>query len=128
MSGGPDARSLTHFLGSITRDDHAWESSDRSWQPLEYTRRAESYRSTTQGPLSARGRLAAGPAPEGTSLLLGRRFEQAQRSGHLADGPVRVVGPEDAAVLRLGVAISDPVAEGLTEGGAVSQAATTRGG
>src|SRR6516162_2175875 len=57
----------------------------------------------------------------GTSLLLGRRFEQTERSGHRADGPVRVVGPENAAVLRLGVVISDPVAEGLTEGGAVSQ-------
>src|SRR5262249_7850620 len=58
----------------------------------------------------------------GTSLLLGRRFEQAERSGHLADGPVRVIGPEDAAVFRLGVAISDPIAEGLTEGSAVAQA------
>ena len=57
----------------------------------------------------------------GASLLLGRRLEQAQRSGHLADGPVRVVGPEDAAVLRLGVAISDAVAERLAEGLAVAQ-------
>src|SRR5262249_44811483 len=56
------------------------------------------------------------------SLPLGRCLEQTQGSGHLADGPAGVVGPEDATVLRLGVAVADAVAERLAEGRAVAQA------
>src|SRR5262249_61986363 len=42
-------------------------------------------------------------------------------SGHLADGQGRVIGPEDATIFGLGVAVSDAVAVRLAERPAVAQ-------
>src|SRR6185312_8778347 len=81
-----------------------------------------SHRRGPRGCRSARG-AASQPVLRiaGAGLLLGRRLEQIQRAGHVADGPARVIGPEHAPVLRLGVAVSDAVAERLPERLAVAQ-------
>src|SRR5438874_471443 len=70
---------------------------------------------------SARRASASKRFPRGRGLLPRWRLEQPQGSGHPADWPVRVVGPENATIFGLGAAVSDAVAVRLAEHLAVAQ-------